>query len=331
MSNWNSKTLCITGGTGSFGKQMLQRMLQTDLDEIRIFSRDENKQDAMRSKFRDQRIRYIIGDVRDSRSVASALKGVNFVFHAAALKQVPSCEFYPQEAVSTNILGSANVLNGAISNNVESIVCLSTDKAVYPINAMGQTKALMEKIAQAIARQNESSGTRITITRYGNVMMSRGSVIPIFLDQAKRGASLTITNPRMTRFMMSLEESVELVLYALQNGKNGDLFVQKAPATTMENLADAIIQGYGDKNKSKVQIVGVRHGEKMAETLLSTEEMGIAEDLGNYFRLPLDQRSMNYLSGESDQGIHLDNPAFTSDNARQLSVSEVRHLLSNLI
>jgi UDP-glucose 4-epimerase len=331
MSKWNAKTLCITGGTGSFGKQMLRRMLQTELAEIRIFSRDENKQDALRSEFKDSRIRYVIGDVRDSVSVQRALKNVDYVFHAAALKQVPSCEFFPQEAVATNVLGSENVLNACIINNVESIVCLSTDKAVYPINAMGQTKALMEKMAQASARQNDGSGTRISITRYGNVMMSRGSVIPIFLDQAKKGQNLTITNPKMTRFMMSLEESVELVLYALQNGRNGDLFVQKAPASSMGNLAKAIIDSYGNPSLSKIELVGIRHGEKMAETLLSIEEMGTAEDLGEYFKVPLDKRSLDYLSGGGIQEIQLDKPAFTSDNTRQLNVAEVQNILKTVI
>ena len=330
MSNWNNKSLCITGGTGSFGRQMLQRMLSTEISEIRIFSRDENKQDALRNDFKDRRIKYIIGDVRDSKSVERALGGVNYIFHAAALKQVPSCEFFPQEAVATNILGSSNVLNAAITNRVESIVCLSTDKAVYPINAMGQTKALMEKTAQAIARENIDSGTRITITRYGNVMMSRGSVIPIFLDQARRGMDLTLTSPKMTRFMMSLEESVELVLYALQSGENGDLFVQKAPATSIANLAQAIVDEYGDHKSSKLRVVGIRHGEKMYETLLSTEEMAGSIDLGRYFRVPLDKRSMDYLSGDSIADLNLDSPAFTSDNTRQLNVQEIKVLLKKL-
>jgi UDP-glucose 4-epimerase len=256
---------------------------------------------------------------------------VNYVFHAAALKQVPSCEFFPQEAVATNVIGSSNVLNAAITNEVESIVCLSTDKAVYPINAMGQTKALMEKTAQAIARQNMETRTRITITRYGNVMMSRGSVIPIFLDQAKRGLDLTLTNPKMTRFMMSLEESVELVLFALQNGQNGDLFVQKAPAASMENLANAIISSYGDHSVSKLKVVGIRHGEKMSETLLGTEEMSIASDLGNYFKVPIDKRSLDYLSGASLKEINLEAESFTSDNTRQLTVDEVSKILLQVI
>lgn len=331
MSNWNNKTLCITGGTGSFGKQMLQRMLSTDIAQIRIFSRDENKQDSLRSMYKDPRINYIIGDVRDEKSVQRALSGVDYIFHAAALKQVPSCEFFPQEAVATNVIGSSNVLNAAIANGVESIVCLSTDKAVYPINAMGQTKALMEKTAQAIARQNNDTGTRITITRYGNVMMSRGSVIPIFLEQARNGEDLTLTNPRMTRFMMSLEESVELVLYALQNGENGDLFVQKAPATTMENLANAIIFKYGNPDTSSLKIVGIRHGEKMAETLLSTEEMSFAKDLGDYFKVSLDKRSLDYLSGGSVKDLNLNAESFTSDNTRQLNVEQVILLLQQIV
>lgn len=331
MTNWSNKTLCITGGTGSFGKQMLQRMLSTDIAEIRIFSRDENKQDALRSIHKDPRVRYIIGDVRDEKSVEKALHRVDYIFHAAALKQVPSCEFFPQEAVATNVIGSSNVLNAAIANGVESIVCLSTDKAVYPINAMGQTKALMEKSAQAIARQNNDKGTRITITRYGNVMMSRGSVIPIFLNQARNGQDLTLTNPKMTRFMMSLEESVELVLYALQNGENGDLFVQKAPATTMENLANAIITKYGNHDVSSLKIVGIRHGEKMAETLLSTEEMSSAKDLGDYFKVSLDKRSLDYLSGGSVKDLNLNSESFTSDNTRQLNVDQVIQLLHQIV
>ena len=331
MSDWTGKTLCITGGTGSFGKQMLQSILATDISEIRIFSRDENKQDALRNEFRDPRINYIIGDVRDAKSVERALNGVNYVFHAAALKQVPSCEFFPQEAVATNVIGSSNVLNAAIANGVNSVVCLSTDKAVYPINAMGQTKALMEKTAQAIARQNMDTGTRITVTRYGNVMMSRGSVIPIFLDQARRGTDLTLTNPRMTRFMMSLEESVKLVLFALQNGENGDLFVQKAAASSMENLAKAIISRYGDPSRSNLKVIGIRHGEKMAETLLSSEEMSFASDLGDYFKVPIDKRSLDYLSGGSVKEINLDTESFTSDNTKQLSVDEVSQLLLRVV
>jgi UDP-N-acetylglucosamine 4,6-dehydratase len=331
MSTWKNKTLCITGGTGSFGKQMLQRMLSTDISEIRIFSRDESKQDSLRSECKDSRVRYIIGDVRDAKSVERALSGVSYVFHAAALKQVPSCEFFPQEAVATNVIGSANVLNAAVANSVESIVCLSTDKAVYPINAMGQTKALMEKTAQAIARQNNNTGTRITITRYGNVMMSRGSVIPIFLDQARNGLHLTLTNPKMTRFMMSLEESVELVLFALQNGENGDLFVQKAPAATMENLANAIITTYGNPSLSALKVIGVRHGEKKAETLLSTEEMSFAIDLGSYFKVPIDNRSLDYLSGGSIKEISLDAESFTSDNTKQLNIQEIVQLLLKVV
>jgi len=331
MSTWKNKTLCITGGTGSFGKQMLQRMLSTDISEIRIFSRDENKQDSLRSECKDSRVRYIIGDVRDAKSVESALSGVSYVFHAAALKQVPSCEFFPQEAVATNVIGSANVLNAAVANSVESIVCLSTDKAVYPINAMGQTKALMEKTAQAIARQNNNTGTRITITRYGNVMMSRGSVIPIFLDQARNGLHLTLTNPKMTRFMMSLEESVELVLFALQNGENGDLFVQKAPAATMANLANAIITAYGNPSLSALNVIGVRHGEKKAETLLSTEEMSFAIDLGSYFKVPIDNRSLDYLSGGSIKEISLEAESFTSDNTKQLNIQEIVQLLLKVV
>jgi len=306
-------------------------MLSTDISEIRIFSRDENKQDSLRSECKDSRVRYIIGDVRDAKSVESALSGVSYVFHAAALKQVPSCEFFPQEAVATNVIGSANVLNAAVANSVESIVCLSTDKAVYPINAMGQTKALMEKTAQAIARQNNNTGTRITITRYGNVMMSRGSVIPIFLDQARNGLHLTLTNPKMTRFMMSLEESVELVLFALQNGENGDLFVQKAPAATMANLANAIITAYGNPSLSALNVIGVRHGEKKAETLLSTEEMSFAIDLGSYFKVPIDNRSLDYLSGGSIKEISLEAESFTSDNTKQLNIQEIVQLLLKVV
>jgi UDP-glucose 4-epimerase len=325
-----SKTLLITGGTGSFGNAVMRRFLDSDVAEIRIFSRDEKKQDDMRQAYKSPKLKFYIGDVRDPASTSHAMQGVDFVFHAAALKQVPSCEFYPLEAVKTNVTGTENVIDAAISAGVKKVICLSTDKAVYPINAMGQTKALMEKTAQAIARENMDSGTRITITRYGNVMMSRGSVIPIFLDQARRGMDLTLTSPKMTRFMMSLEESVELVLYALQSGENGDLFVQKAPATSIANLAQAIIDEYGDHKSSKLRVVGIRHGEKMYETLLSTEEMAGTIDLGRYFRVPLDKRSMDYLSGDSIADLNLDRPAFTSDNTRQLNVQEIKVLLKKL-
>jgi UDP-N-acetylglucosamine 4,6-dehydratase/5-epimerase len=284
--------LLITGGTGSFGNAVLEKYLKTDIDEIRIFSRDEKKQDDMRIKIRDSRVKYYIGDVRDYQSVKSACVGVDFIFHAAALKQVPSCEFYPMEAVRTNIVGAENVLSAAYETKVRRVVVLSTDKAVYPINAMGLTKAMMEKLMVAKSRLLESQQQVFCATRYGNVMASRGSVIPLFIDQIKNGKPITVTDPKMTRFMMSLEESVKLVEFAQHNAKPGDIFVQKAPAATIEDLAKALLEIF--KVNNEIKIIGTRHGEKLYETLCNREEMVRAEDIGNYYRIPADNRDLNY-------------------------------------
>jgi UDP-glucose 4-epimerase len=289
-----NKILLITGGTGSFGNTVLRQFLNTDnIKEIRIFSRDEKKQDDMRQQIQNAKVKFYIGDVRDVRSVSDVMKDVDYIFHAAALKQVPSCEFFPMQAVQTNIFGTENVLNAAIDHGVQKVVVLSTDKACYPINAMGISKAMMEKVAIAKARSlGTTSATTICCTRYGNVMSSRGSVIPLFINQIKSGKEITITDPNMTRFMMTLEEAVKLVLYAFQNGINGDLFVQKAPAATIETLANALISIY--KSKSKIKIIGRRHGEKLYETLVTCEEMAKVKDLGIYFRIPCDARDLNY-------------------------------------
>lgn len=287
------KTLLITGGTGSFGNAVLRRFLDTDIKEIRIFSRDEKKQDDMRKKYNNQKIKFYIGDVRDYSSILNASRGVDFIYHAAALKQVPSCEFHPMEAVKTNILGTENVLEAAIANRVRRIVCLSTDKAVYPINAMGISKAMMEKVIVAKSRNLDSSKTVICGTRYGNVMASRGSVIPLFVDLIKSGKPLTITDPNMTRFMMTLEDAVDLVLYAFEHGNNGDIFVQKAPAATIQTLAIALKELL-NAHEHPINIIGTRHGEKLYEALLSREEMIAAEDMGDYYRVPPDLRDLNY-------------------------------------
>ena len=317
----------ITGGTGSFGSTMVGHLLTEDAQEIRIFSRDEAKQDAMRHKNPDPRLRFYLGDTRDQESVDRAIKGSNLVFHAAALKQVPSAEFFPLEAVKTNINGSANVLRSSIEHGVKSVVCLSTDKAVYPINAMGMTKAVMEKTAQAFARDNQDSETTIAITRYGNVMYSRGSVIPLFIEQINSGKPITITDPTMTRFLMSLAESVDLVKHAFENAQTGDLFVRKAPASTIEDLAKALIELFGS-GKEQIKTIGFRHGEKLYESLLSTEERAIAQDLGDYFRVPLDTRDLNYSvffeKGES-RPAELD--SYTSHNTERLDVEEIKKLL----
>jgi UDP-glucose 4-epimerase len=290
---FTDKTLLITGGTGSFGNAVLNRFLNSDIKEIRIFSRDEKKQDDMRHALQNDKVKFYIGDVRDKRSVDGAMAGVDYIFHAAALKQVPSCEFFPMQAVRTNVLGTENVLDSAIQHGVKRVVVLSTDKACYPINAMGISKAMMEKVAIAKARAlGQNAATVIACTRYGNVMASRGSVIPLFVDQIKVGKDLTVTDPEMTRFMMTLDDAVDLVLYAFQHGNNGDLFVQKAPAATIETLARALISLY--KSKSQVKIIGTRHGEKLYETLVTREEMAKAEDLGGYFRVPCDARDLNY-------------------------------------
>jgi len=288
---FKNKTLLITGGTGSFGNAVLNKFIDSNINEIRIFSRDEKKQDDMRRKFQNDKIKYFIGDVRDESSIDQAMKGVDFVFHAAALKQVPSCEFYPMEAVKTNIIGTENMLNSAIKNNVEKVICLSTDKAVYPINAMGVSKSLMEKVF--VAKSRVSSKIKIIGTRYGNVMASRGSVIPLFIDQIKSGKPITITDPKMTRFMMTLDDAVNLVLYAFLNAQQGDIFIQKAPATSIETLVSSI-KDLMNVPKHPVNIIGTRHGEKLYEALLSREEMASAEDMGDYYRIPADLRDLNY-------------------------------------
>ena len=320
-------TVVITGGTGSFGSNMARHLLNKKVSEIRIFSRDEAKQDAMRHSLADNRVRFFIGDTRDSESVERAIRGADLVFHAAALKQVPSAEFFPLEAVKTNINGSANVLRSAIENEVKAVVCLSTDKAVYPINAMGMSKALMEKTAQAFARDYQDSKTTIAVTRYGNVMYSRGSVIPLFISQIKSGKPITITDPSMTRFLMSLAESVDLVEYAFQHAQTGDLFVRKAPASTIKVLAQALIEMFGG-SKDQIQTIGVRHGEKLYESLLSTEERVKSEDLGGYFRVPLDARDLNYsLYFEEGQPRKETLEAYTSHNTERLDVEGVKKLL----
>jgi UDP-N-acetylglucosamine 4,6-dehydratase len=326
---FQNKILMITGGTGSFGQTVLKRFLATDVREIRIFSRDEKKQEEMRIALNNPKLKFYIGDVRDCESLSPAMKGVDYVFHAAALKQVPSCEFYPIEAVKTNVLGTENVLNVATKNHVKRVVVLSTDKAVYPINAMGISKAMAEKLMVAKARTQLENETVFCATRYGNVMASRGSVIPLFVTQIKEGRPLTVTDPKMTRFLMSLEESVDLVLYAFTHGKQGDLFVQKAPASTVADLAEAIKQIFG--NKAPVRVIGTRHGEKLYESLISREEMAKAEDMGDYFRIPADNRDLNYAQffSEGEEKIaQFDD--YTSHNTKLLNVEEVRNLLLRL-
>ena len=327
---FNNKILLITGGTGSFGNAVLRRFLQSDVAEIRIFSRDEKKQDDMRKKYNDRKLKFYIGDVRDYQSVSNAVRGVNYIFHAAALKQVPSCEFHPLEAVKTNIYGTENVLEAAINNKVERVVCLSTDKAVYPINSMGISKAMMEKVMVAKSRNLENLGIVICGTRYGNVMASRGSVIPLFVDQILKGKSLSLTDPNMTRFMMTLEDAVELVIYAFKNGSNGDIFVQKAPAATIEVLAKALFELFKVPNP-QISIIGTRHGEKLYETLLSREEMVSAQDFGNYFRVLPDLRDLNYgkyvEEGEKDISKTED---YNSHNTTRLDVEGMKNLLLKL-
>ena len=323
---FKNKTLLITGGTGSFGNAVLERFIESDIAEIRIFSRDEKKQDDMRRKYHNSKLKFHIGDVRNKDSINNAMKGVDFVFHAAALKQVPSCEFYPMEAVRTNILGTSNVVDVAVDNGVKKVICLSTDKAVYPINAMGVSKAMMEKVF--VAKSRTSGDTKIIGTRYGNVMASRGSVIPLFHNQLINNKPLTITNPEMTRFMMTLENAVELVLYAFENGENGDIFVQKAPSSTIGQLADVMKDIY--KSKSKIKNIGVRHGEKMHETLLSKEERLISEDLNNYFRIPADNRDLNYEKYfEKGQKIDVFEE-FNSFNTERLSNKLLANLLASI-
>jgi UDP-glucose 4-epimerase len=329
-SNFKSSIITITGGTGSFGSTMARKLLKEDVSEVRIFSRDENKQDEMRRNFRDDRLRFFLGDVRDQNSLHSVMNNTDYVFHAAALKQVPSCEFFPQQALYTNVNGSANVIEAAIKNNVKSLVCLSTDKAVYPINAMGMSKALMEKVAQSYSRNGLNESTTISITRYGNVMMSRGSVIPLFIKQILENKPITVTNPNMTRFMMSLNDSVDLVKFAFTNAQPGDLFVKKAPACTVETLVTALTRILNQENNVKINIIGTRHGEKQAESLLSYEESSFAEDLGEYFRVGLDTRSLNYQSYfEEGRNLNKNPQAFTSDSTEQLNIDGVVELLKN--
>jgi UDP-glucose 4-epimerase len=325
-----NSVVTITGGTGSFGTTMAKNLLASEVSEVRIFSRDENKQDFMRNSIKDERLRFFIGDVRDRDSVNGAIKGSNYVFHAAALKQVPSCEFFPLQAVATNVSGSANVIQACIEKEVESVVCLSTDKAVYPINAMGMSKAMMEKVAQSFARVEENSSTRICITRYGNVMMSRGSVIPLFLDQIEKNIPLSVTNMNMTRFLMSLDESVDLVKYAFSEGNTGDLFVRKAPGASIAVLIDALRKVSGRK-EIEVLDIGIRHGEKQHESLVSVEEMNSAIDCGDYFKVPLDARSLDYQI-YFDQGKPLNNlgEGYTSANTVQLTSDEVAEKITDL-
>ena len=326
-----SSVVTITGGTGSFGSTMAKQLLSEDVSEVRIFSRDETKQDYMRNKFKDTRLKFIIGDVRDQSSIEPAIDGSDFVFHAAALKQVPSCEFFPMQAVATNINGSSNVINSAIKYGIKGIVCLSTDKAVYPINAMGMTKSLMEKVAQSYARNFPESKTNISITRYGNVLMSRGSVIPLFLDQIRRGEPISITNPNMTRFMMSLEDSVALVKFAFTNASNGDLFVRKSAACSVETLVAAITKIMQVENKIRINHIGTRHGEKLYESLLGSEEGSRAIDRGDYFQVPLDGRSLDYqLYFNKGQTIAVGDSSYTSHNTKQLNTEQVVELISSL-
>ena len=327
---FKAKILMITGGTGSFGNAVLKRFLDTDIAEIRVFSRDEKKQDDMRKKYANPKLKFYIGDVRDFQSVLNATRGVDYIFHAAALKQVPSCEFYPLEAVKTNVLGTENVLEAAIQNKVKRVVCLSTDKAVYPINAMGISKAMMEKVMVAKSRNLDDTGTVICGTRYGNVMASRGSVIPLFVDQMRAGKPFTITDPDMTRFMMTLADAVDLVLHAFEHGENGDIFVQKAPAATIDVLAKALTELLGQPDYP-VQIIGTRHGEKAYEALLSREEMVCAEDQGQYFRVPPDRRDLNYAKffeqGEEKISRSED---YNSHNTERLDVAGMQQLLLKL-
>ena len=336
MSAFKGKTLLITGGTGSFGNAVLNRFLDTDIGEIRIFSRDEKKQDDMRHRLQAEspeladKVTFYIGDVRDLQSVKNAMHGVDYIFHAAALKQVPSCEFFPIEAVKTNVLGTENVLTAAIDEGVKNIVCLSTDKAAYPVNAMGTSKAMMEKVIVAKSRTVDPKKTKICCTRYGNVMCSRGSVIPLWIDQIKSGKPVTITDPTMTRFIMSLDEAVDLVLFAFEYGQNGDILVQKAPACTIQTQAEAVIELFGG-NKEDIKIIGIRHGEKMFETLLTNEECANAIDLGNFYRVPSDKRGLNY-DKYFDQGDTERNKLteFDSNNTALLTVEETKEKIASL-
>ena len=334
MSLFNGKTLMITGGTGSFGNAVLNRFLKTDIGEIRIFSRDEKKQDDMRHEFQAKmpevadKIKFYIGDVRDLQSVKNAMHGVDYIFHAAALKQVPSCEFFPMEAVRTNVIGTDNVLTAAIEEGVKSVICLSTDKAAYPINAMGITKAIEEKVA--VAKSRNSGKTKICCTRYGNVMCSRGSVIPLWIEQIKNGQPITITEPTMTRFIMSLDEAVDLVLFAFEHGENGDLLIQKAPACTIKTQAEAVCDLFGGK-KEDIRVIGIRHGEKMYETLLTKEECAKAVDMGKFYRVPADNRDLNYdkyFKDGNEKAVTI--TEFNSNNTEILNVAQVKDKLLTL-
>lgn len=330
MNIFNNKTLLITGGTGSFGNAVLRRFLETNIAEIRIFSRDEKKQDDMRKKYQSAKLKFYIGDVRDYTSILSASRGVDFIYHAAALKQVPSCEFHPMQAVKTNVIGTENVLEAAIQNKVKRVVCLSTDKAVYPINAMGISKALMEKVMVAKSRNLEDTETLICGTRYGNVMASRGSVIPLFVDQIRADKPLTITDPNMTRFMMTLDDAVDLVLYAFEHGQNGDIFVQKAPAATIAVLAKALTELL-DKSNYPINIIGTRHGEKAYEALLSREERAHAIDHGDYYQIPADQRDLNYDKYFVDGEVEImEYDDYNSHNTERLDVEGMKQLLLKL-
>ena len=334
MSIFKDKTLMITGGTGSFGNAVLRRFLKTDIKEIRIFSRDEKKQDDMRHEYQANypevagKIKFYIGDVRNRSTLKSAVRGVDYIFHAAALKQVPSCEFFPMEAVKTNVIGTDNVLDAAIDAGVKCVICLSTDKAAYPINAMGISKALEEKVA--VAKSRNSLGTKICCTRYGNVMCSRGSVIPLWIDQIRNGQPITITEPTMTRFIMSLDEAVDLVLFAFEHGQNGDILVQKAPACTIQTQAEAVCELFGGK-KEDIKVIGIRHGEKLYETLLTKEECAKAEDMGNFFRVPADNRDLNYdkyfKEGDTKR-VTIDE--FNSNNTRRLGLEETKEKIASL-
>ena len=329
--SFNSATVTITGGTGSFGETMLRGLLREDVAEIRVFSRDENKQDSLRRLIRDARVKFYLGDVRDKFSVEQVVRGSDFVFHAAALKQVPSCEFFPMQATYTNVNGSANVIEASVRNHVKGVVCLSSDKAVYPINAMGISKALMEKVAQSFARNPQNNDTKIAITRYGNVMLSRGSVIPLFVNQIKKSRAVTITHPRMTRFLMSLDESVDLVKYAFFNSVSGDVFVKKAPACSVETLATALSRIMNLEGEVEFRNIGIRHGEKLFESLLGAKELAKAEDLGEYFRVPLDARSLDYeIYFEEGHNGNSISSAYTSDTTSQLTVDEVVEKLIQL-
>lgn len=334
MSVFKDKTLLITGGTGSFGNAVLNRFLRTDIGEIRIFSRDEKKQDDMRHDFQVRmpevanKIKFYIGDVRNKSTLKYAMKGVDYVFHAAALKQVPSCEFFPMEAVKTNVMGTDNTLDAAIDAGVKCVICLSTDKAAYPINAMGITKAIEEKIA--VAKSRLSGDTKICCTRYGNVMCSRGSVIPLWIDQIRKGNPITLTEPKMTRFIMSLEEAVDLVLFAFEHGKNGDILVQKAPACTIQTQAEAVCELFGGK-KEEIKVIGIRHGEKMYETLLTKEEAAKAIDMGNFYAVPADNRDLNYDKYFKEGDVkRAEIEEFNSDNTRRLNLEETKEKIASL-